>query len=96
MERRKRHDVLTTDPKVEFLDMLRMSIVASAVVLGCLALAACGESVEKRAASGGMSGAAAGAVVGGPVGAVVGGVGGATTGAIIDEGVDKKVEDAAE
>lgn len=56
-----------------------------------LALAACGDSIEKRAATGGLGGAAAGAVVGGPVGAVVGGVLGAGTGAVLDEGVDETI-----
>lgn len=61
---------------------------------GLLLLAACGNTTEKRAASGALSGAAAGAVVGGPVGAVVGGAAGAAGGTVLDEGVDKKVEDA--
>jgi hypothetical protein len=54
----------------------------AALVLGpSLLLAACGETTEERAATGGLGGAAAGAVVGGPVGAVVGGAAGAGTGA---------------
>lgn len=61
-----------------------------------LVLSACGDTVEERAATGGLGGAAAGAVVGGPAGAVVGGAAGAGTGAIIDEGVDKKVNRATQ
>ena len=64
------------------------------VLLALLAaggLAACGSTVERRAATGGLGGAAAGAVVGGPVGAVVGGVIGAGTGAVLEEGVDETV-----
>ena len=57
-------------------------------------LAACGGTVEERAASGGLGGAAAGAVVGGPIGAVVGGAVGATGGAVMDEGVDEKIGEA--
>lgn len=59
-----------------------------------LPLAACGSSGEQRAASGGLSGAAAGALVAGPVGAVVGAAAGGGGGAAMEEGVDKKVEDA--
>jgi len=46
----------------------------------CLLAAACGNTTEEKAASGGLGGVAAGAVVGGPVGAVVGGVAGAGAG----------------
>ncbi|MCE3250774.1 MAG: hypothetical protein K0R41_4599 [Geminicoccaceae bacterium] len=61
-----------------------------------LVLTACGQSMEERAATGGLGGAAAGAVVGGPVGAVVGGAAGATGGAVLDEGVDEKVDEATD
>ncbi|HEX6113777.1 MAG TPA: hypothetical protein VFZ10_15840, partial [Geminicoccaceae bacterium] len=57
-------------------------------------LAACGQTTEERAATGGLGGAAAGAVVGGPIGAVVGGAAGATSGAVLDEGVDEKIGEA--
>ena len=50
--------------------------------LSVLALSACGNTVEQRAASGALIGAGAGAVVSGDVGgAVVGGVAGAVVGA---------------
>ena len=61
-----------------------------------LVLAACGETTQQRAATGGLGGAAAGAVVGGPVGAVVGGAAGAGTGAVMDEGADEMIEDATQ
>ena len=61
-----------------------------------LLLAACGDTTEQRAASGGLGGAAAGAVVGGPVGAVVGGAAGAAGGATMDEGAVDKIEEATE
>jgi hypothetical protein len=45
-------------------------------------LAACGDSVTSRAATGGLGGAAAGTVLGGPViGTAVGATAGATVGA---------------
>ena len=70
--------------------------VRLAVPVAVLALlAACGQSVEERSATGALGGAAAGAVVGGPVGAVVGGAAGAGAGAVLDEGVDQKARDAA-
>jgi len=47
-----------------------------AAVAATLALAACGTTIEQKAASG----AVAGAVVGGPVGAAVGGAAGAVVG----------------
>jgi hypothetical protein len=50
-----------------------------------LVTAACGQTEEQRAASGGLGGAAAGAVVGGPVGAVVGGAAGAAGGLVRDD-----------
>ncbi|MDF1586170.1 hypothetical protein [Marinimicrococcus flavescens] len=64
------------------------------VILPALALllAACGESTEERAASGGLGGAATGAVLGGPVGAVIGGAAGAGAGTVMDEGVGEKIE----
>ncbi|HET6468052.1 MAG TPA: YMGG-like glycine zipper-containing protein [Geminicoccaceae bacterium] len=68
--------------------------VFGACVGALLLLGACGESVQQRAATGGLGGAAAGAMVGGPVGAVVGGGAGAATGAVLDEGVDETVRDA--
>lgn len=59
--------------------MTRSSIRAAAVlVLGvsALGLAACGHSIEQKAATGAL----AGAVVAGPVGAAVGGAAGAVIG----------------
>lgn len=71
---------------------MRKSVVASgAATSALLFLAACGDTTEERAATGGLGGAAAGALVGGPIGAVVGGAAGATGGAVLDEGVDEKV-----
>ncbi|PWC31420.1 hypothetical protein [Azospirillum sp. TSO35-2] len=55
-------------------------------VLGLTLLAAaCGNTMEEKSATGGMSGVAAGALVGGPVGAVVGGVAGAGAGAATEK-----------
>jgi len=51
-------------------------LVMAAVAAATLALAACGTTIEQKAASG----AVAGAVVGGPVGAAVGGAAGAVVG----------------
>lgn len=51
-------------------------ILMAAVAAGTLTLAACGATVEQKAASG----AVAGAVVGGPVGAAVGGAAGTAVG----------------
>ena len=51
------------------------SIVAIWALSGLVVLAACGDTVGERAATGGV----AGAVVAGPVGAVVGGTAGAIT-----------------
>ena len=51
-------------------------IVLTAAVFSALALAACGATVEQKAAKG----AVAGAVVGGPVGAAVGGAAGTAVG----------------
>lgn len=57
-----------------------LSLLAAAGLV--LTLAACGHSVEQRAATG----AAAGAVVGGPVGAVAG----AAAGTVVSKAADKK------
>jgi hypothetical protein len=59
-------------------------------------LSACGDTVEERAASGGLGGAAAGAVVGGPVGAIVGGAAGATGGTVLEKSVDESDDQATE
>lgn len=56
--------------------MSRTLVLSVAVVVGTLALAACGATIEQKAASG----AIAGAVVGGPVGAAVGGAAGTAVG----------------
>ena len=59
-----------------------MHIVTILTLLAGLALAACGESTEERAASGGLIGGAAGLAVGAPIaGAAVG----AGTGAVTDD-----------
>ncbi len=55
--------------------MTRWIVTLAVASLGLPMLAACGDTVGERAATGGI----AGAVVAGPVGAVVGGVGGAVT-----------------
>lgn len=52
------------------------TVIAATAVLAALALAACGATIEQKAASG----AVAGAVVGGPVGAAVGGAAGTVVG----------------
>ena len=67
-------------------------LAVSAAALLPLLAAACGDTTEKRAASGALGGAAAGAVVGGPVGAVVGGAAGAAGGTTLNEGVDAKAK----
>jgi peptidoglycan hydrolase-like protein with peptidoglycan-binding domain len=67
--------------------------VLSLAALG-LALAACGNTDEKRAASGGLAGAGTGLLVGGPVGAAVGAAAGGLGGAALDEGAEKKAERA--
>ncbi len=51
-------------------------IILPALVLSAAALAACGQTIEQRAATG----AVAGAVVAGPVGAAVGGAAGTVVG----------------
>jgi uncharacterized surface protein with fasciclin (FAS1) repeats len=68
----------------------------SHIVLGAatILLAACGDTTEQRAASGGLGGVAAGALVGGPVGAVVGGAVGATGGTVLDKGLGEQVTEA--
>ena len=50
--------------------------VATLAIVAALAVAACGQTIEQRAATG----AIAGAVVAGPVGAAVGGAAGAAVG----------------
>ena len=55
---------------------IRPIILNAAILAGALALAACGSTIEQRAATG----AIAGAVVAGPVGAAVGGAAGAAVG----------------
>lgn len=50
--------------------------IAAALAVGALSLAACGHTIEQKAATG----AVAGAVVGGPVGAAVGGAAGTAVG----------------
>jgi len=52
------------------------SLVAAVLTASALALAACGHTIEQKAATG----AIAGAVVAGPVGAAIGGAAGATVG----------------
>ena len=54
----------------------RPLMLNAAVLAGALALAACGSTIEQKAATG----AIAGAVVAGPVGAAVGGAAGAAAG----------------
>lgn len=75
---------------------MRIMILAPLALGAALLLAGCGNTTEKRAATGGLGGAAAGALVGGPVGAVIGGAAGATGGAVLDEGVDEKAREAAD
>ena len=59
-----------------------MRVIAILTVLVGLTLAACGESTEERAATGGLIGGAAGLAVGAPIaGAAVG----AGAGAVTDE-----------
>jgi hypothetical protein len=69
---------------------MRIAIVSLAA-LG-LALAACGNTDEKRAATGGLAGAGTGLLVGGPIGAAVGAAVGGVGGAALDEGAEKKAE----
>lgn len=56
--------------------MIRTFAAVTALSLSTFALAACGQTIEQKAATG----AVAGAVVGGPVGAAVGGAAGAAVG----------------
>ena len=56
--------------------MTRRLISTTAAILALLAVSACGQTIEQRAATG----AVAGAVVGGPVGAAVGGAVGTAVG----------------
>ena len=56
---------------------MRVYGVMAVLVGSGLMLGACGDTVEERAATGGLGGAAGGAVVGGPAGAAVGGAAGA-------------------
>lgn len=51
-------------------------LIVPALILSAAALAACGQTIEQRAATG----AVAGAVVAGPVGAAVGGAAGTVVG----------------
>jgi len=55
---------------------LKRTIITLAVAFTALAAAACGQTIEQRAATG----AVAGAVVAGPIGAAVGGAAGAAVG----------------
>lgn len=61
----------------------------------CLAVAACGDTMNERMVTGALGGAAAGGIPGGPVGALVGGGVGALLGATLDESVDVKVNKLA-
>jgi len=56
--------------------IMTRTLILTAAVASALTLAACGATVEQKAASG----AIAGAVVGGPVGAAVGGAAGTAVG----------------
>lgn len=55
---------------------MRRAVATFALVVAATAVAACGQTIEQRAATG----AVAGAVVAGPVGAAVGGAAGAAVG----------------
>jgi hypothetical protein len=68
-------------------------MLGAALLALTFGVAACGSTVEERAATGGLGGAAAGAAVGGPVGAAVGGAAGAAGGAVMDEGAEEMVQD---
>ena len=76
--------------------MRRSTMGMGVAAMALLALAACGDTMEQRAASGGLGGVAAGAVVGGPVGALAGGAVGATGGALLNEGLEEKAEEAVD
>lgn len=62
-------------------DMRKEHWIAAAMASTALAVAACGTTIEQKAATG----AIAGAVVGGPVGAAVGGAAGAAVGHATDD-----------
>lgn len=66
---------------------MRISVISLAAA--AFALAACGSSMEQRAATGGLAGAGSGAIIGGPVGAAAGAAVGAVIGAVLPEGVDQ-------
>jgi uncharacterized membrane protein len=77
---------LETPKKKEFDTMKTLHLLA---LLGAFSVAACGQSKEDRAASGGLIGAGAGAVIGSTMGlpvtgAAVGAGVGAATGALAD------------
>ena len=55
---------------------MRRLILATTVIAAAAGLAACGQTIEQRAATG----AVAGAVVAGPVGAAIGGAAGTAVG----------------
>lgn len=76
--------------------MRRSTIGMGVAATALLALSACGDTMEQRAATGGLGGVAAGAAVGGPVGAVVGGAAGASGGALMNEGLEEKAEEAVD
>jgi hypothetical protein len=59
-----------------------MRIITVFAVLAGVGLAACGDTTQERAASGGLIGGAAGLAVGAPI---VGAAAGAGTGAVTDE-----------
>lgn len=68
-----------------------MRIGTLSVVAVGLLTAACGNTDNERAVTGGLGGAAVGALIGGPVGALVGGGLGATSGYALNESADQKV-----
>ncbi|KQW82338.1 hypothetical protein [Brevundimonas sp. Root1279] len=55
---------------------MKRTVLVLAITAAAVSLAACGTTIEQKAATG----AVAGAVVGGPVGAAVGGAAGAAVG----------------
>jgi osmotically inducible lipoprotein OsmB len=61
--------------------------------LALLALAACGDTTEERAATGALRGAVTGTVVGGPVGAAVGAAAGAATSTVVGKAIDNGARD---
>jgi uncharacterized membrane protein len=82
---KKQHKSADQPPRT----LTKITAVA-AIAAGLLAVSACGDSKEDRAASGGLIGAGAGAVVGSTMGAPVTGAAigagvGATTGALTDK-----------